>query len=176
MASCDLFSSWRTERFDPGSWQVPLEVEEWKRQNIDAPLPGRKRALVLIGPSRTGKSEWAETFGYPFVINMRWNMACYRPFATHVVVNDVDARSFGVSGKSYWREVLGCHNEFHASDQYSKTQRLLWGFACVWTCNPDQDPRRYPEVAEYLKDSGAVVVELSESLYVDSSASERRVC
>lgn len=155
--------------FEPSPWRLPPEVEEWKRQNIDDPSPGRKRPLVLIGPSRTGKTKWAESFGKPFSMSKRWNMASYCADATHVVVNDVDARSFGVSGESYWREVLGCQEEFDASDRYAKTERLLWNFACVWTCNPDQDPRRYSEVADYLKDTGAVVVELTAKLYVDSS-------
>jgi len=152
-------------RFDPSSWRVPVELSEWKRCNVDQPGFGRRKALVLIGPPGIGKTKWAESFGEPIVMSKKWNLAQYREDASHVVVNDADALHFGAGGDSYWREVLGCQEEFSASDRYRPTQCLFWDFPCIWTCNEDFDPRKYKEVADYLKLVGATVVELREPLF-----------
>jgi hypothetical protein len=146
-------------------WCVSNEMEVWKERNIDNPPLGRKRSLVLVGDSHTGKSGWAESFGRPIVMTREWNIKNYFEGATHIVVNDVDAKGFGGRGGSYWREVLGCQMSFDACDRYKETVNLKWGIACVWTCNWDQDPRKYPEIAEYLGGCGAVVVEVKELLY-----------
>jgi hypothetical protein len=155
-------------RFDPDSWRVPQLLLDWKRDNVDLPSTGRKVPLLLIGPSRTGKTEWAESFGNPIIMTKRWNMAEVREGATHIVVNDVDVRSFGSGGDSYWREVLGCQRMFSACDRYRPTEMLAWNLGCVWTCNKDSDPRRYKAPRLYLKQTGAIIVEIEEPLYVDS--------
>lgn len=52
-------------------------------------------------------------------------------------------------------------------DRYSRTEELNADLPCIWTCNRDLDPRQYPEVAAYLKSSGAVVVDLgNQPLYI----------
>jgi hypothetical protein len=163
-------------RFDPSSWRVPDELLDWKRRNVDEPGFGRRKALVLIGPPGIGKTKWAESFGQPIVMSKKWNLAQYREEATHVVVNDADALHFGAGGDSYWREVLGCQEEFSASDRYRPTQSLFWDFPCIWTCNEDFDPRKYKEVADYLQLVGATVVELTVPLFlVDSLCVQRGV-
>jgi len=111
---------------------------EWNRRNVDCPSPGRKTALILISPSRTGKMEWARSSGCPIVMSKRWILANYRDNATHVVVNDVDVRSIGGGTESYWREVFGCQESFDVCGRYRKTGPLQWELPCVWTCNADQ--------------------------------------
>jgi hypothetical protein len=147
-------------KYDPSSWDVPFEIAEWKRLNIDTPRQGRAHALVLIGESRTGKTSYSTSFGNPIKMTKNWNMRQVVPGATHIVVNDCHALQFGFSGQSYWREVLGCQEDFDAQDRYMKTTSLEWDIPCIWTCNPEMDPRQYPDIAKYLQASGAVVVEL----------------
>ena len=156
--------------YDVKPWRVPEAMENWKRDNIDSPSPGRRTALVLVGPTRTGKTEWAERAGpNPIIMNNRWNMSNYFPGASHVVINDVDLKSFGGSTETYWREVLGCQKRFDARDRYTKTEQLKWGFACILTCNPDQDPRNISYIETYLRESGAVFVDVGRKLYDDGS-------
>ena len=142
------------------SWSVPEALLEWKRLNIDERRSGRACALVLVGESKVGKTEWAKSFGDPIVMTESWNMNLWRSDASHIVVNDCHPMKFGCGGESYWRAVLGCQVEFSARDRYSKTELLESDLPCVWTCNPEMDPRQFPDIAKYLRSSGAVVVEL----------------
>jgi hypothetical protein len=151
--------------FDLEEWVVPDAVWQWKKANIDNPTAGRKSSLVLVGPTRTGKTVLALSLGpNPISMDGCWNMDNYYPDASHVVVNDVDARKFGPSGFSFWKQVLGCQQWVDVFDRYTKTKRLKWGFPCVWTCNAEDDPRQYSEVRDYLQ-SNAVVVDVTNRLY-----------
>lgn len=47
-------------------WKVPLELERWKREYIDERKEGRGGLLILVGPPRSGKTEWGLSFGQPW--------------------------------------------------------------------------------------------------------------
>jgi hypothetical protein len=42
---------------------------------------------------------------------------------------------------------------------------LLRRIPTIFTCNADQDPRKYKDVSDYIQASGVVVVEIDEPLY-----------
>ncbi|GAB1194097.1 hypothetical protein APSETT444_003338 [Aspergillus pseudonomiae] len=146
-------------------WKVPIEMEKWKWENIDNPMKGRPTALVLVGNGKTGKTSWAKSFGRPMEMTKEWNMKAYGKGYSHIVVNNAGVKEFGPNGKTYWREVLGCRENFSATDKYMEVEDLEWNLACVWCCNFDQDPRRFPEVKKYMEDCGVVVVEVRDKLF-----------
>ncbi|KAF2179201.1 hypothetical protein K469DRAFT_597162, partial [Zopfia rhizophila CBS 207.26] len=113
-----------------------------------------------------GKTEWAvRVRSRPIVISGQWNLRKYDPHATHVVLNDVDFATFGAGKHVYWREVLGCQKQFEASDRYSRTRSVRWGFPVVVTCNRNNDPRLVPAVRRFLEHAPYVIIELSCSLF-----------
>ena len=63
--------------------------------------------------------------------------------------------------------VLGCQEEFEASDKMVEMLSIVWGIPTIWTCNRDKDPRKDKEVADYLRDN-AVVVEIDEPLFTEN--------
>ena len=150
------------KNFEVQPWRLPKEVEEWKRVNVDSPPNGRRRALVLVGAAMTGKSYWAESFGDPDVFHGQWNLRKYREESTHVVVNDGCVAKFGASGSSYWRQLLGCQDIIDVHDRYAPTTELVLGKAVIWTANYDNDPRKSADVASYLAQCGATVVDIRD--------------
>lgn len=148
-------------------WVLPPGLEEWKQQNIvSRPKGTRAVPLILIGPSRLGKTEWAvHAADKPIVMSGSWNLRNYIAEATHVVLSDVNFRSFGHNGSVYWRGVLGCQDGFDASDKYMKRGYVKWDLLAIVTCNKDNDPRKVPEIAEYLQHAPVVVVEIVEPLF-----------
>jgi hypothetical protein len=112
---------------------------------------GRPMSLLIVGDSKTGKSKWAESQGNPIVMNGQWCMKSIFAGATHVVVSDVKPAAFGYQGRSYWRDVLGGQDRFNGRDFQQETRTIEWGLPCIWTCNFDNDPRRNPAVADYMK-------------------------
>lgn len=160
----------RREEYDPKSWNVPDSILAWKSANIDNKPKGRPTTLVIVGESRTGKTSYAESIGKnPIVMTECWNLDLYDPDASHVVVNDVHPLKFGNGSHVYWRAVMGCQKTFSAYGRYRATTDLAWCFPCVWTCNPDLDPRNFPDVKAYLESSGAIIVDIGATpLFVKS--------
>jgi hypothetical protein len=62
------------------------------------------------------------------------------------------------------REELGCQKSFDAFDRYKKTEKIAWGYPCIWKCTYDNDPRKIPEVRDYIEEN-SIVVEVHERLY-----------
>jgi len=106
--------------YEAKEWRIPEEIRRWKEENVDdLSKRGRKCLLILIGRSKTGKTEWARSFGEPIDMTRKWNIDQYRSGATHIVVNDVNPLKFGSGGDAYWREVLGCQTRFDATDKFT---------------------------------------------------------
>ncbi|RMZ72347.1 Geminivirus AL1 replication-associated catalytic domain [Pyrenophora seminiperda CCB06] len=158
-------SGWDLPAEETLPWRVPEEMRAWQEKYLSGTFVGRPVPLLIIGGPRLGKTLWAIRAGERPMVMSGWNMRKYSPSASHIVLNDVDFRRFGSGGHQYWREVLGCQAEFDAHDRYCRTKTLKWLFPAVVTCNFDNDPRRVPEIAEYLRQSPCVVVELLERLY-----------
>jgi len=141
-------------------WILPPAIQQWYSTNFEQPVNGRYTSLIIVGGSRLGKTEWAQSFGKPDVITSCWCIDAIQDGASHLVVNDVDPARF-----DNWRDVLGCQVQFHATDKYKSKKLLVFNRPTVWTCNPDLDPRKVPAIAAYLVSSGTVVVDLVQPLY-----------
>lgn len=73
-------------------WDVPQVMIDYVRDNIVAPPNGRRKSLILVGKSRTGKTEWAESHGECMVMTTRWNVKNVRDGYDYVVVHDVNLK------------------------------------------------------------------------------------
>lgn len=141
-----------TPDFPVKPWRVPSQLLQWWKRNFAEDRGGRPHALLLIGPLRTGKTEWAMSWGRPGTMTKCWNLDVLKSDCTHVVLNDM-GRDF-----KYWREMLGCQMTFTATGKYRPQQTVQFGKPVIWTCNEDNDPRRWKNVAGYIKAAGVVVV------------------
>jgi len=101
-------------------------------------VSGRARSLVLIGASRTGKTEWARSHGDHMYFCGTWNWREWDDRARYVVFDDCAFSVFG----AYWKAFLGCQKRFTINPKYGKRRTVLWGRPALWVCNPEGDPRR----------------------------------
>jgi hypothetical protein len=137
-----------------GEFRVPKLMELWmERYVIKRKWKGRPKALIIIGDPLTGKSMWAESQGRPIVMNSGWCMKSIFEVddPTHIVVSDVKPLGFGYAGQHHWRDVIGGQASFNARDFQQEMRTIEWGLPCIWTCNFDSDPRKYKDVAEYIR-------------------------
>ncbi|XP_044724212.1 geminivirus rep protein central domain-containing protein [Hirsutella rhossiliensis] len=51
--------------FPPLPWKVPRRLLQWRQKNFDVARLGRPTCLVIVGRPRSGKTEWALSFGRP---------------------------------------------------------------------------------------------------------------
>jgi hypothetical protein len=144
-------------------WVLPEPLLRWKERYFAPDWVGRPKVLLLRGPSRAGKTAWAESLGdNPIVMGGLFSYDEVIPNATHVVLNDMQWEQF-----DYWREFLGCQLDFVIKGKYRVEKRVRLGLPVVVTCNKDNDPRLVPHIKAYLEDTGAVVVTLEGPLFED---------
>jgi hypothetical protein len=49
--------------FEVKPWVVPEAMRKWKEENIDCRRGGRPQSLLIVGVPRSGKTNWAKSFG-----------------------------------------------------------------------------------------------------------------
>ncbi|KAH7359481.1 hypothetical protein B0T11DRAFT_228457 [Plectosphaerella cucumerina] len=141
---------------------LPEKLLWWKEKYFATDWWDRP-VLLLRGPSRTGKTKWAESLGdNPMVIVGRFSFDAVIPNASHIVLSDIRWDKF-----KYWREFLGSQEDFAVTDKLQGEKRVRLGVPVVITCNKDNDPRLVDYIRAYLEDTGAVVVTLEGPLFED---------
>lgn len=113
------------------SFNVNIDISVWVNQMNDE----RPRTLLLVGPSRSGKTEWARSIGCHMYFNNLINLDDWNPEATYIVFDDFDWKFFP-NKKAFW----GAQKTFVLTDKYRKKHTVHWGKPMIYICNEDQDP------------------------------------
>lgn len=93
----------------------------------------RPKSLVLVGPSRIGKTQWARCLGAHAYVATTWDLAAFDSDFTYVVFDDVPWDNF----KHYAKAFFGCQRDFSVSDKYRKKKRISGGVPCIYLVNPE---------------------------------------
>lgn len=91
-----------------------------------------------MGPTRTGKTEWARSLGPHMYFNNMFNIDLWDPQAEYAVFDDIDWKYFPAK-KSF----LGAQKQFCLADKYRKKRLLKWGKPCIILCNPEDAPTEW---------------------------------
>lgn len=157
-------SSPRRERsYKAKPWRVSKRMLQWRRRNFPVKGGGRPTSLVLVGPSKVGKTEWATSFGNPAIMNGGWNLdELLREDVTHLVINDIDVTDF-----PHKRDLAGCQEYITATGKYRQELTVKWGKPVIWTCNEDNSVLLDQKLAKYFRESGAVIQEVKDVMYFE---------
>lgn len=106
---------------------IPNIVQVWKDQMHER----RPKSLILWGPTRTGKTELARSFGKHMYFNGLFNLDKLDPDATYAVFDDWDDWS------KFWnyKQWIGAQREFDATDKYRSKRVFTWGKPCIILSN-----------------------------------------
>lgn len=119
--------------FDTGEYP---ELDRWVQENLDGHQPGRRgKSLVLVGPSRLGKTVWARSlrqehtyYGGLFCLDE------YSEEAEYAVFDDIQGGLEFFHAYKFW---LGHQTEFFATDKYKGKKLIQWGKPAIWCSNTD---------------------------------------
>lgn len=140
--------------FVRGPWKVPAKVLQWRSRNFPVEGGGRPQLLVLEGWPRSGKTEWALSFGRPVQMTGGWNMdEVTRRGFTHIVLNDINLKTF-----PYKREMVGCQRVVTVTGKWRPEKTITLGVPVIWTCNEDNSLVKDAEMKKYIEQSGKDVV------------------
>jgi len=98
----------------------------------------RPRSLILIGDSRTGKTEWARSLGkaiakkHIYFANF-FDLQGWSDDFAYGIMDDF------VSLPTSWKFFLGAQKEGILTDKYRKKRRVRNGKPWIWICNADGD-------------------------------------
>lgn len=164
-------------KFTPKPWVVPRALQEWRDANfaedgslLDPPPEGRYTSVLVLGDSKTGKSNYFLSFGRPDHFRERFHLEKLTRGSTHLIVDDVR-----LEGVICWRALIGCQDLFSATDKYMRTLEVEFDKPTAWVCNFDMDPRKDPVFAEYARQCGLVVVELAGPLFETEKRKRQRL-
>lgn len=117
---------------------VPEQLSDWHAGNLVGPFErGQRRiSLILISPSRYGKTEWARSLGPHLYFNGMFDLSLFRNDVSYAVFDDFAWDAF-VKFHKCW---LGCQREFTLTDKYRRKQTVLWGKPSIFLCNDDNVP------------------------------------
>lgn len=120
-------------RFDTSSFP---ELDQWVRDNLEGYQPGRRGlSLVLIGPSRMGKTMWARSLSQEHAyFGGLYSLDEYVEGVKYAVFDDIQGGLEFFHAYKFW---LGHQQTFYATDKYKGKKLIHWGRPAIWCSNTD---------------------------------------
>jgi len=115
-------------------------LDRWVSENLEGYDPGvRKKSLILIGPSRLGKTMWARSLRQKHAYF--GGLFCLDEFEEDVDYAIFDDMQGGLEFFHAYKFWLGHQKEFYATDKYRGKKLITWGKPAIWLAN--DDPRTH---------------------------------
>lgn len=93
--------------------------------------------MVILGPTRIGKTHWARSLGEHMYFNHLFNIDLWNPQAKYIIFDDMEI-DYIPALKAFW----GAQQEFTLTDKYRKKRNIQFGKPMIFLCNEDFDPRK----------------------------------
>lgn len=139
-------------KFRFNGWIDSMHAGEWTRPN----------SLILIGPSRCGKTEWARSLGKHMYFNNLLNLDDWDENADYIILDDFspDITKFLPS----WKCFFGGQKQFTLTDKYRGKRTVHWGKPMIWLSNEDIFKTLNFEQIDFIKKNCTCIV-LMNKLY-----------
>lgn len=120
------------ELFDYLTW-LDHWVESWEKGER---LEHRPKGLVLIGPSRTGKTTLLSTLGDFSYFKNIWNVDNWEGKAAFTIMDDMDAQDEGKGlSFSWYKPFFGAQDAITVTDKFKPKQDIWNGKPLIWLNN-----------------------------------------
>lgn len=112
------------------------ELDEWVQENLGGFEPGRRgNSLVLVGPTRMGKTVWARSLRQKHAYF--GGLFCLDEFDEDVDYAVFDDMQGGLEFFHAYKFWLGHQQQFYATDKYRGKKLINWGKPAIWCSNTD---------------------------------------
>lgn len=113
---------------------LPPLVQNWLDSEFNSDKL-RKKSLILVGPTRLGKTEWARSLGHHMYFNHMANFKeDWDDSAKYIIFDDFEW-DYIPNKKGFF----GAQSEFQISGRYMKVKTVKWGKCCIYLCNNHPD-------------------------------------
>lgn len=135
-------------------------MKEWYESNL-INSPDRPQSLILVSPSRFGKTQWARCLGHHWYMCRMFNLEDFDSNVDYGIFDDIPIDFLKFNYKLW----LGCQSDFVVSDKYKKKRTIVWGKPLIYLCNHDQYDIMKKELNFDWIECNSVIQVLTNKLY-----------
>nr|QXP07702.1 MAG: replication associated protein [Arizlama virus] len=132
-------------QFPASSFKPPTAVSNWLSSEFTR--PDRPKTLLLCGPTRIGKTEWARSLGRHVYWNRSTDWKHFDSSADYIILDDIKFSYFLLP-------LIQAQKQFVVSEKYMRHTVINFGKPCIWLSNPDpinDDPKVSDDDKEVLR-------------------------
>ncbi|QFR55624.1 replication-associated protein [Agrotis ipsilon-associated genomovirus] len=109
------------------------ELDAWVSHNLAGPeYSGRRRSLVLYGPTRLGKTLWARALGSHAYFGGLFSLDEDVTDVDYAIFDDMQGGIKFFHAYKFW---LGAQTQFWATDKYKGKRLIHWGKPSIYIAN-----------------------------------------
>lgn len=114
----------------------------------------RPRSLMVISPSRYGKTEWARSLDSDHsYFNGMFNLDDFKENSKYAIFDDISWEWL-----RWQKGFIGAQRQFTITDKYRKKRTVSWGKSCIILLN------ELPELTDWHR-ANLIIIELGNKLY-----------
>lgn len=117
------------------------KLTEWLNQRQSGRRP---KSLILSGPSRLGKTEWARAIGRHIYQTTFWNKDAWDDDAEYIVFDDCSEDTY--CRNDLYKSFLGAQRDFSISGKYRGVTRVKGGIPAIWLTNKPLYSLSFPDM------------------------------
>ena len=147
-----------------------LWLDDWvRRYTLGEKMESRPKGLVLIGPSRTGKTTLMSLIGEFSYIKNVWNVDNWEGSTAFTIMDDMDAGDEGKGLSFCWfKPFFGAQDAVTVTDKFKPKRDIYNGKPLIWINNYDYTETFQSKTAQdYIRKNMEIV-------YIDEPLFEKR--
>ncbi|ANC51616.1 replication associated protein [Sewage associated gemycircularvirus 3] len=139
--SLRCYADWKY-REDPAPYRHPEDVsfdtsrfpelDRWVQDSLRGTQRGRRRSLILYGPTKLGKTLWARSLGNHAYFGGLFSMDESIDDVDYAVFDDMQGGLKFFHSYKFW---LGAQSQFYVTDKYKGKRLVHWGKPCIYLYN-----------------------------------------
>lgn len=138
-------------------------VEKWE---TGQPLEKRPKGLVLIGPSRTGKTSLMSCLGNFSYFKNIWNLDCWEGRTAFTIMDDMDAGDEGKGLSFCWyKPFFGAQEAITVTDKFKPKEDIYNGKPLIWINNYKIEETFQSKTAQDYIDKNMYIIKLERPLF-----------
>ncbi|QIE08111.1 replication-associated protein [Camellia oleifera geminivirus] len=126
-------------KYNPNSFRVTDNMEQWLGESgiLDESPVARPLSIIIEGPSRIGKTQWARSLGPHNYLagHLDFSPKAYSNEVKYNIIDDVAPTYLKMK---HWKELIGAQSDWQTNCKYGRPRIITGGIPAIVLCNPGE--------------------------------------